>query len=139
MKQDRQVDEQEEDMEVELTSAEDMRADIVEEFARQLDKVVRIQSDDDEEEEEDDFDNFGYEALPQDDDEDMYQQLESDEEDVQDPLHIEVDSSASLKPETSDLIKSIMANIQLSDEAVPDWAKKIPESAWLPCVNQKKD
>ncbi|KAI8095258.1 hypothetical protein BDF21DRAFT_405534 [Thamnidium elegans] len=137
MKQDRQVDEHEEDMEVELTSAEDMRADIVEEFARQLDEVVRIQSDD--EEEEDDFDNFGYEPLPQDDEEDMYQQLESDEEDVQGPLHIEVESLASLKPETSDLIKSIMTNIQLSDEAVPDWAKKIPESAWLPRVNQKKD
>ncbi|GAA5803627.1 hypothetical protein EDC94DRAFT_585261 [Helicostylum pulchrum] len=137
MKEDRQVDGQEEDMEVELTSAEDMRVDIVEEFARQLDEVVRIQSD--EEEDDDDFDNFGYEPLPQDDDEDMYQQLESDEEDAQDPLNIDVDSSASLKPETSDLIKSIMANIQLSDEAVPDWAKKIPESAWLPRVNQKKD
>lgn len=61
--------------------------------------MVRIQSDDEEEEDDDGFDNFGYEALPQDDDdEDMYQQLESDEEDVQDPLYIEVDSSASLKP-----------------------------------------
>ncbi|KAI9365216.1 hypothetical protein BD770DRAFT_406462 [Pilaira anomala] len=130
-------------MDIMLNSTDDLSTDIVEDFARQLDEVVRIQSDDDEDE-----DNFGYAMLPQDEDDEegtnMYQALESDEEeedvqDIQDPFTIEVSSSDSLNPETTDLIKSIMANIQLSDEAIPEWAKKIPESAWLPRVNPKTD
>lgn len=57
--------------------------------------VVRIQDDDEEEEE-----GFGYQQLPQDEDEDMYQQLESDEEedDIRDPLQIPLSESARLNP-----------------------------------------
>ena len=83
--------------------------DEVEDFARQLDAIVRIQ---DQEEEEEDFgyqqlpqgeDDFGYQQLPQDED---YQPLDSgdeEEEEKQDielkePLHIRLDPSTSLNP-----------------------------------------
>ncbi|KAL7318067.1 hypothetical protein PS15m_004339 [Mucor circinelloides] len=143
------------DMDVVLTSA-GMTEDIVEEFARQLDEVVRIQNAMDEEvdevqeqsqvnvsdEDDDDDDDcmFGYQQLPQDDDEEnMYGQLASEDDDdeenqvdIKDPLQIEVAEADQLQPETFDLIKSIMSNIKLSEEAIPEWAKKIPEEAWLP-------
>ncbi|KAI7891562.1 uncharacterized protein EV154DRAFT_221491 [Mucor mucedo] len=127
-----QVHELQED---DVTSMNDMTEDIVEDFARQLEEVVRIQDENEEDEEEE----FGYQQLPQDEDEEMYQQLQSDEEeeddDIKDPLQIPLSESARLNPETSDLIKSIMANIQLSN--VPEWANNIPESAWLPHVKDK--
>ncbi|KAI8390214.1 hypothetical protein BD560DRAFT_419337 [Blakeslea trispora] len=123
--------------------AQNIDEDFVEDFARQLDSIVRIQDDNREEvQEEEEFvneDTYGYQQIPQ--DEDMYQQLMSDEEeeeveeaDLDAPLVIEVEPSNQLNSETSDLIKSIMSNIQLSNDAIPDWAKKIPEDAWLPRV-----
>lgn len=78
-----------------------MTTDIVEDFARQLDQVVRIQSMSDDEE---DNEEFGYQPLAQDDDDDdMYQQLQSDDdeeevEQIKDPFDIDVDSSSRLNP-----------------------------------------
>ncbi|KAI8375026.1 hypothetical protein EDC96DRAFT_497629 [Choanephora cucurbitarum] len=76
----------------------------------------------------------------------MYQQLMSEDEeeeqeegeevDLDAPLVIKVEPSNQLNSETSDLIRSIMSNIQLSNDAIPDWAKKIPEDAWLPRVKE---
>ncbi|KAI9473681.1 MAG: hypothetical protein EXX96DRAFT_578930 [Benjaminiella poitrasii] len=124
----------EEDMEI--------TTDIVEDFARQLDEIVNIRGDNNEEEEEEfNDDHFGYQALPQDEDE--YHQLNSDEEDdclnveLKEPLTIDLQPSERLSPETTDLIKSIMNNVQLSDRAIPGWAKKIPEHAWLPRVKKE--
>ncbi|KAL9553017.1 hypothetical protein MBANPS3_003482 [Mucor bainieri] len=146
------------DMDVVLSAA-GMTEDIVEDFARQLDEVVRIQDAmdaevdqvqeqqsqaNDSDEDDDDGDRmFGYQQLPQDDDDDyeenMYGQLASEDEDndgnegdIKDPLQIDVAEADQIQPETSDLIKSIMSNIKLSEEAIPEWAKKIPEEAWLP-------
>ncbi|KAF1804030.1 hypothetical protein FB192DRAFT_1370886 [Mucor lusitanicus] len=145
------------DMDVVLSAA-DMTEDIVEDFARQLDEVVRIQdamdaevdavqeqqsqTNDSDQDDDDDDRMFGYQQLPQDDnddDEHMYGQLASDDDDedenqgdIKDPLQIDVAEADQLQPETSDLIKSIMSNIKLSEDAIPEWAKKIPEEAWLP-------
>ncbi|KAI8982414.1 hypothetical protein BDF20DRAFT_470027 [Mycotypha africana] len=133
--------------------------DEVEHFARQLDAdPMAIVDSQEEEEEEDGTHTTGYEyyqQLPQDDDGEesgMFQQLASDEEgetehtEVKDTLStadnetlikaasLELDAASRMNPETSDRIKSIMTHIQLSDNAIPEWAKKIPEHAWLPRV-----
>ncbi|KAI7898174.1 uncharacterized protein BX663DRAFT_525947 [Cokeromyces recurvatus] len=122
---------------------DDKDIDIVEDFAKQLDKIVHIQENNSSEtDEEEELDTFGYQALPQ---EDNYQLLDSDDEDhsytleketyIEAPI-IELEPSERLSSDTTNLIKSIMNNIQLSDEAIPDWAKKIPEHAWLPRVKK---
>ncbi|KAI8078235.1 uncharacterized protein B0P05DRAFT_571892 [Gilbertella persicaria] len=106
--------------------------DIVEDFARQLDTLVHIQEDSD-----NDSIFHEYQPIPQDE---AYQPLTSDNEEEQEeqgPLMIKLDDSNKLNSETSDLIKSIMSHIQLSNEAIPDWAKKIPEEAWLPRVKKE--
>ncbi|KAJ2652599.1 hypothetical protein IWW40_001085 [Coemansia sp. RSA 1250] len=54
------------------------------------------------------------------------------------PLQVDVAESGSrMPPEHIDQIKSIMANVQLSDKAIPEWAKRVPEHAWMP--KRKKD
>lgn len=112
-------------------------------------RIQDAQGGDGESDEEAENDHFGYQKLPQDDEGDeMYQQLQSDDEegeekeDIKNPLDIDLEPSARLNPgkvkscafyydyilneiiykkrkETSDLIKSIMTNIQLSNNAVP--------------------
>ncbi|CAO3614245.1 unnamed protein product [Mucor fragilis] len=138
------------DMDVVLTAA-GMTEDIVEDFARQLDEVVRIQDAmdaavdevqeqqsqaNDSDEEDDDDCMFGYQQLPQDDDDDenMYGQLASEDDDddenqgdIKDPLEIAVAEADQIQPETSDLIKSIMSNIKLSEDAIPG---KIQKERW---------
>lgn len=104
--------------------------DQVEEFTRKL-EVVHIESDTEEEEEE-----FGYHQLPQDEDE-GWEALESDNEETNEPMQIELDPSHKIDSETCDLIKSIMSKVQLSEQAIPDWAKQIPESSWMPRTEEK--
>ncbi|KAK4520174.1 ribosomal 40S subunit protein S18B [Mucor velutinosus] len=130
------------DMDVVLSAA-GMTEDIVEDFARQLDEVVRIQDAmdaevdevqeqrsqaNDSDEDDDDDRMFGYQQLPQDDDEEeehMYGQLASEDDDdenqidIKGPLQIDVAEADQLQPETFDQIKSIMSNIRLSEEAIP--------------------
>ncbi|KAJ2501156.1 hypothetical protein GGH96_002188 [Coemansia sp. RSA 1972] len=49
------------------------------------------------------------------------------------PLKIDLASSGSqMSAEHIDQIKNIMAGIKLGDNAIPDWAKHVPESAWMP-------
>ncbi|KAJ2132878.1 hypothetical protein IW136_005025 [Coemansia sp. RSA 678] len=49
------------------------------------------------------------------------------------PLQIDLASSGSqMSAEHVDQIKNIMAGIKLGDNAIPDWAKHVPESAWMP-------
>ncbi|KAJ1859202.1 hypothetical protein GGH12_002914 [Coemansia sp. RSA 1822] len=49
------------------------------------------------------------------------------------PLQIDLASSGShMSTEHIDQIKNIMAGIKLGDNAIPDWAKHVPESAWMP-------
>ncbi|GAN02674.1 hypothetical protein MAM1_0026d02119 [Mucor ambiguus] len=111
------------DMDVVLSAA-GMTEDIVEDFARQLDEVVRIQdaidaevdgvqeqwsqADDNDRVDEDDEDDrmFGYQQLPQDDDdeENMYGHLASEDDDdenegdIQDPLQIDLAEADKLQP-----------------------------------------
>ncbi|KAG0952847.1 hypothetical protein G6F29_003361 [Rhizopus arrhizus] len=104
-----------------------MEEDVVEEFARQLEEVVHI-----EDEDNDSF--FWYQQLPQ-NEEGGWELLESDneeEEETQGPLNIRLDPSQKIDAETSDLIKTIMSKIEISN--VPEWAKSIPESSWMPNV-----
>ncbi|KAJ2838513.1 hypothetical protein J3B01_001331 [Coemansia erecta] len=49
------------------------------------------------------------------------------------PLQVDLASSGSqMSAEHVDQIKNIMAGIKLGDNAIPDWAKHVPESAWMP-------
>ncbi|KAI8139497.1 hypothetical protein BJV82DRAFT_244883 [Fennellomyces sp. T-0311] len=78
---------------------------------------------------------FGYEQLAQDEDEGV--SLSEDEEDEQNPVveappTLALDKSEEIPEDTANQIKSIMSNIQLPDHAIPEWAKSIPESMWLP-------
>ncbi|KAJ1965220.1 hypothetical protein GGI12_000908 [Dipsacomyces acuminosporus] len=48
------------------------------------------------------------------------------------PMEVSIDSKSRMPKEHIDQIKSIMAGIQISDHAIPEWAKRVPESAWAP-------
>ncbi|KAJ2599378.1 hypothetical protein GGF39_002254 [Coemansia sp. RSA 1721] len=45
---------------------------------------------------------------------------------------LEVNVSAPMSAEHISQIKDIMAGIQLSKAAIPEWAKRVPESSWMP-------
>ncbi|CAO3588728.1 unnamed protein product [Absidia cylindrospora] len=47
-------------------------------------------------------------------------------------LTISLDRNESIPEETSALIKDIMKKCELPNRAIPDWAKSIPESSWMP-------
>ncbi|KAJ2758720.1 hypothetical protein H4S06_002571 [Coemansia sp. BCRC 34490] len=56
------------------------------------------------------------------------------------PMEIDIGSSkdkAMMSAETVQTIKNIMAGIQLSDAAIPGWAKRVPEDAWMPRRKQQ--
>ncbi|KAJ2852319.1 hypothetical protein IWW36_000462 [Coemansia brasiliensis] len=54
------------------------------------------------------------------------------------PLQVDIaESGSQMSPKHIDQIKSIMANVHLSDKAIPEWAKRVPEHAWMP--KRKKD
>ncbi|KAI8882323.1 hypothetical protein K501DRAFT_251561 [Backusella circina FSU 941] len=125
--------------------------DIVEEFARQLDQIVRIQDEQElytepmnDDDDSVDYDDMGYQQLPQDDNDNdgFYPPIESDDEeedavDMRAPVSIKISPSQTMDPGTTDLIKSIMNNISLPEESIPDWARRIPESAWFPRVSDE--
>ncbi|KAI9268336.1 hypothetical protein BDA99DRAFT_558492 [Phascolomyces articulosus] len=140
--------------------------DVVEDFARQLEKVCAIspsmtthhQDENDngyttiQDQESDDHDSVmdqvphGYQQLAQDEDEGVSliedEEGEQQEEEyrvqqLQDPLRVSLDKSEEIPEDTANTIKSIMKNIQMPDHAVPDWAKAIPESMWLPKYQQQ--
>ncbi|KAI9506961.1 hypothetical protein GGI25_000017 [Coemansia spiralis] len=50
------------------------------------------------------------------------------------PIEVTVDSSKqmAMSGEHVKQIKDIMAGIQLSDKAIPEWAKRVPERKWMP-------
>ncbi|KAI8322773.1 hypothetical protein GQ54DRAFT_297172 [Martensiomyces pterosporus] len=48
------------------------------------------------------------------------------------PIEVRIDSKNRMPAEHIDQIKGIMAGIQISDQAIPEWAKRVPESAWMP-------
>ncbi|KAI9261708.1 hypothetical protein BY458DRAFT_515692 [Sporodiniella umbellata] len=110
------------------TDIVELETEQIKEFTRQLE--VHIESDEEVEE------SFGYQQLPQDEDE-CWEQLESDNEESNGPMQIELEPSHRIDSETCDLIKSIMSKVQLSEQAIPDWAKQIPESSWLPRTEEK--
>ncbi|CEG85071.1 hypothetical protein RMATCC62417_18803 [Rhizopus microsporus] len=97
--------------------------DVIEEFTRQIEEVVQIDSDNES------TISFGYQLLPQDD--------EEEEEEMKEAMEIELDPKDELDAKTCDFIKSIMSRIELKEEAIPDWAKTIPESAWMPKIVRK--
>ncbi|KAJ2663012.1 hypothetical protein IWW48_001529 [Coemansia sp. RSA 1200] len=56
------------------------------------------------------------------------------------PMEIDIGSSKDktiMSAETVQTIKNIMAGIQLSDAAIPEWAKRVPEDAWMPRRKQQ--
>ncbi|KAI8328191.1 hypothetical protein BC941DRAFT_445438 [Chlamydoabsidia padenii] len=97
---------------------------------------------------------FGYEQLPQDDtdhdDGDNWANQDDGDGDVDvevvhtnsvaqtrsSPLILTLNPEESISKETSTLIKDIMKTIQIPSHAVPDWAKTIPESSWIPEFNE---
>ncbi|ORZ04776.1 hypothetical protein BCR42DRAFT_398562 [Absidia repens] len=147
------------------------QSDVVENFARQLDELCATTEDlctsDDE------MVPFGYEQLPQEDEDDGTDEIDEfdyndnvknadsalpchsnvsttdmsvlDEDDVDRrelvlpitaPLTISLDRNEAIPEETSTLIKDIMKKCELPDRAIPDWAKSIPESSWMPKMNE---
>ncbi|CAG8592343.1 9052_t:CDS:2 [Funneliformis mosseae] len=56
------------------------------------------------------------------------------EEDNLQPKILQIHTTEQEKIPEDDLtiINSIMKNIKLPDSAIPEWAKSIPEEAWLP-------
>ncbi|KAJ2156219.1 hypothetical protein GGF46_005339 [Coemansia sp. RSA 552] len=49
------------------------------------------------------------------------------------PIQVDVKAPGRRMPaEHVDQIKNIMAGVKLSNGAVPEWAKRIPEEAWMP-------
>ncbi|CAO3610967.1 unnamed protein product [Cunninghamella blakesleeana] len=127
-------------------------------------------SNDDDDDDDDSFVPFGYEQLPQDEeegfgvlnseDEDYNEEelinndiklegtelsmSQNDQQQIEDnlstikPLIVRLDSSEKISTETSDLIMNIMKNVNLPDHAKPSWAKEIPESMWMPKMEEDK-
>ncbi|CAG8593307.1 20994_t:CDS:2 [Cetraspora pellucida] len=55
-------------------------------------------------------------------------------------LQIRTTDQEKISDDDVTIINSIMKNVKLSDSAVPEWAKIIPEEAWLPVIiNNSKD
>ncbi|KAG0185406.1 hypothetical protein DFQ28_009390 [Apophysomyces sp. BC1034] len=119
-----------------------IEGDIVEEFARQLDDVCLHNSPNELEGDVSDDDlgeiPFGYELLPQDEEEISVGHSSETELEVQETfvrtMTVSLDESEKIPEETSELIKSIMSNIKLSAKSTPDWANTIPELLWMPRV-----
>ncbi|KAL1935093.1 hypothetical protein VTP01DRAFT_4233 [Rhizomucor pusillus] len=88
-------------------------------------------SDDDEDDELEGV-PFGYEQLPQDEDEGVSLDQDDQQDRVLEAPSITLDKSEELPEETANTIKSIMSKIQIPESAIPDWAKDIPESEWMP-------
>ncbi|CDS12995.1 hypothetical protein LRAMOSA05179 [Lichtheimia ramosa] len=119
--------------------------DVVEDFARQLEQVCSItpvnptqHSHESDSESENEI-PFGYEQLAQEEDEgvSLTDEDEDDREPVIDlpqgpPTLSPLEKSEEISEDTANTIKSIMSKIKLSDQAVPDWAKAIPEDMWIP-------
>ncbi|ORZ03929.1 hypothetical protein BCR43DRAFT_510926 [Syncephalastrum racemosum] len=124
--------------------------DVVEDFARQLEEVCRLadshthrgggmeESDNDwsdNEDEDQDMTTLGYQQLPVSDNEDSESEqsmTEEPQELVRPAPTIQLAPEDKIPDDTVDEIKSIMSKIQLPQEAIPEWAKSIPESMWLP-------
>ncbi|KAJ2558188.1 hypothetical protein EV175_000920 [Coemansia sp. RSA 1933] len=55
------------------------------------------------------------------------------------PIEVNINSSGqkAMPAEHVRQIKDIMAGIQLSDAAIPEWAKRVPEQAWMPRRKQQ--
>ncbi|CEI95638.1 hypothetical protein RMCBS344292_09818 [Rhizopus microsporus] len=107
-----------------MTQPKEQDEQDIEEFTRQIDEVVQIDSDNES------TISFGYQLLPQDDE-------EEEEEEIKEAMEIELDPKDELDAKTCDFIKSVMSRIELKEEAIPDWAKTIPESAWMPKIVKK--
>ncbi|KAJ2254268.1 hypothetical protein GGI13_002256 [Coemansia sp. RSA 455] len=48
------------------------------------------------------------------------------------PIEVVVGRSDKMSDEHIGQIKSIMAGIQLSDAAIPEWSRRVPEGSWMP-------
>ncbi|KAI8074998.1 hypothetical protein BC940DRAFT_287173 [Gongronella butleri] len=134
--------------------------DVVEDFARQLDELcattAQLDTYSDDDADDDAQVPFGYEQLPQDGDDGTSSDDNDDNDDQEsqentnmmesplnasnaEPLELRVDPNDNIPQPTSDLILGIMKNITLPDHAIPDWAKSIPESSWMPVLKPKND
>ncbi|CAG8456320.1 15132_t:CDS:2 [Acaulospora morrowiae] len=79
-----------------------------------------------EDDDEECLEPFGYELLSQDDDDENHLTPEN--------LQIYTSEVERIPDDDLAVINSIMKNIQIPDSAIPEWAKVIPEEAWLPVI-----
>ncbi|CAB4401140.1 uncharacterized protein OCT59_001872 [Rhizophagus irregularis] len=89
------------------------------------------------ESDEENFVPFGYEALPQDDEEEDVQENNDfafQQEERPKVLQIHTNDQDKIPDDDLAVINSIMKNIKLPDTSIPEWAKSIPEEAWLPII-----
>ncbi|KAI9496674.1 hypothetical protein BDB00DRAFT_808294 [Zychaea mexicana] len=95
---------------------------------------------------------FGYQQLAQDEDEGVSLTENADDDSSSDgqregthmtiaeaPPTVSLDKTEEIPEDTANTIKSIMGSIQMPDHAIPEWAKAIPESMWLPQYQQQQD
>ncbi|RUS23250.1 hypothetical protein BC937DRAFT_89720 [Endogone sp. FLAS-F59071] len=84
--------------------------------------------------------SFAYQQLPQDEDERIELQEDEDMNGDVDAEHARPLPAITFKLPTEEriseadlaVINNVMKNFKLPDTAVPDWAKVVPEEAWLP-------
>ncbi|KAJ3155710.1 hypothetical protein HDU86_004179 [Geranomyces michiganensis] len=50
------------------------------------------------------------------------------------PITINLEDNVKMSAEDAAAISSIMASFTLPESAIPEWAKRVPEDAWLPRV-----
>ncbi|RKP08281.1 hypothetical protein THASP1DRAFT_29914 [Thamnocephalis sphaerospora] len=82
---------------------------------------------------DDEFGDYGYAPLS---DEPDAQENEDQAATTVAPLVVPPPSEP-IPEADAQLIREVMARFQFPEEAVPAWAKSIPESAWLPTVGER--
>ncbi|GAB5588128.1 phosphate system positive regulatory protein pho81 [Umbelopsis nana] len=105
--------------------------DVVEDFARRLDQIVlqqaeATQQDSDDEYSQNDMDLFGYEQLPQDDNEDddplsAHSDVDTHAHFIPAPIQFEANKDTDIPEDQAEFIKNVMSKLQLP---TPEWAKQ---------------
>ncbi|KAL6592162.1 hypothetical protein U3516DRAFT_834783 [Neocallimastix sp. 'constans'] len=85
-----------------------------------------LDDDEDEEDEEDEDDNDVKEKMQK-----------KQEEMLKNKLVIETTKDDEIPEDDLNVISSVMAKINIPESSIPEWAKQIPESLWMPEVIKK--
>ncbi|KAJ3069158.1 hypothetical protein HDU98_007763 [Podochytrium sp. JEL0797] len=85
------------------------------------------------------YEELGYEALADSDEPEDELNEEADRQGAEQPIPappvLEISESDLIPTDDMETIRCVMMSISLPESSMPDWAKDIPESQWLPTVN----